>query len=99
VFQLNTGKNIKLCGPKYSDTKYDLGRATHFFHKMHLKDKEPVNRKQYKIPDAHKPFLEENITDWLKLGVIQRSQLLYNSPVFCVPKRIGISELCKISEN
>ncbi len=46
----------------YSDTKYDLGRATHFFYKIHLKDKEPVYRKQFKIPDAHKPFLEENIT-------------------------------------
>ena len=73
----------------FSDTKYDLGRATHFFHKIHLKDKEPVYRKQFKIPDAHKPFLEENITEWLKLGVIQRSQSLYNSPVFCVPKKDG----------
>jgi hypothetical protein len=73
----------------FSDTKYDLGRATHFFHKIHLNDKEPVYRKQLKIPDAHKPFLKENITEWLKLGVIQRSQSLYNSPVFCVPKNDG----------
>ena len=73
----------------FSDTKYDLGRAKHFFHKIHLKDNEPVYRKQFKIPDAHKPFLEENITEWLKLGVIQRSQSLYNSPVFCVPKKDG----------
>ena len=73
----------------FSDTKYDLGRAKHFFHKIHLKDKEPVYRKQFKIPDAHKPFLEENVNEWLKLGVIQRSQSLYNSPVFCVPKKDG----------
>ena len=73
----------------FSDTKYDLGRATHFFHKIHLKNKEPVYRKQFKIPDAHKPFLEENVTEWLKLGVIQMSQSLYNSPVFCVRKQDG----------
>jgi hypothetical protein len=66
-----------------------LAEPSHFFHKINLKDKEPVYRKQFQIPNAHKPFLEENITEWLKLGVIQRSQLLYNSPVFCVLKKDG----------
>ena len=36
--------------------KSDLGRVKNFFHKIHLKDKEPVYRKQFKIPDAHRPF-------------------------------------------
>jgi hypothetical protein len=42
-----------------------------FFHKMHMEDKELVNRKQFKISDAHQPFLEESLADWLKLGVVQ----------------------------
>jgi hypothetical protein len=65
--------------------KTDLGRAKDFFHKIHLKDNEPVNRKQFKIPDAHRPFLEE----WLKLKLVQKSDSLNNSPVFCVPKKGG----------
>ncbi len=69
--------------------KSDLGRVKNFFHKIHLKDNEPVYRKQFKIPDAHRPFLEESLAEWLKLGVVQKSDSLYNSPVFCVPKKGG----------
>ncbi len=69
--------------------KTDLGRVRNFFHKIHLKDNEPVYRKQFKIPDAHRPFLEESLTEWLKLGIVQKSDSLYNSPVFCVPKKGG----------
>jgi hypothetical protein len=69
--------------------KSDLGRVKNFFHKIHLKDNEPIYRKQFKIPDAHRPFLEESLTEWLKLGVVQKSHSLYNSPVFCVPKKGG----------
>ena len=69
--------------------KNDLGRVKDFFHKIHMKDNEPVYRKQFKIPDAHRPFLEESLAEWLKLGVVQKSDSLYNSPVFCVPKKGG----------
>jgi hypothetical protein len=72
-----------------SINKSDLGRVKDFFHKIHLKDNEPVYRKQFKIPDAHRPFLEESLAEWLKLGVVQKSDSLYNSPVFCVPKKGG----------
>jgi hypothetical protein len=70
-----------------SINKSDLGRVRNFFHKIHLKDNEPVYRKQFKILDAHHPFLEESLADWLKLGVVQKSDSLYNSPVFCVHKK------------
>ena len=55
-----------------SINKSDLGRVKNFFHKIHLKDNEPVYRKQFKIPDAHRPFLEESLAEWLKLGVVQK---------------------------
>ena len=50
--------------------KNDLGRVKDFFHKIHMKDNEPVYRKQFKIPDAHRPFLEESLAEWLKLEVV-----------------------------
>ena len=64
-----------------------LRRVKDFFHKIHMKENEPVYRKQFKIPDAHRPFLEESLAEWLKLGVVQKSESLYNSPVFCVPQK------------
>jgi hypothetical protein len=54
-----------------------------------MKDNEPVYRKQFKIPDAHLPFLNKSLAEWLKLGVVQKSDSLYNSPVFSVPKKGG----------
>ncbi len=45
--------------------KNNLGRVKDFFHKIHLKDHEPVYRKQFKIPDANGPFLEESLAEWL----------------------------------
>ena len=45
--------------------------------------------KQFKIPDAHIPFLEESLAEWLKHGGIQKSDSLYNSPGLCVRKKGG----------
>ena len=70
-----------------STSKTDLGRAKHFFYKIHLKDSDPVYRKQFKIPEAHSDFIAKTIDDWLKLGVVRRSSSMYNSPIFCVPKK------------
>ncbi len=33
--------------------KFDLGQANNFTHETHLKDKNPVYRKQFKIPEAY----------------------------------------------
>jgi len=63
--------------------------AKNFFHRIVLKDDEPVYRKQYQILEAHNIFIEETPTEWLKLGVVRRSQSMYNSPIFCVAKKTG----------
>ncbi len=68
-----------------SINKYDLRLATNFKHKIHLKDNNPVYRKQFKIPEAHQNFIEQLLDEWLKLGVVKRANSLYNSPIFCVP--------------
>jgi len=72
-----------------SKDKSDLGMAKNFFHRIVLKDDGLVYRKQYQIPEAHNIFIEETLTEWLKLGVVRRSQSMYNSPIFCVPKKTG----------
>jgi hypothetical protein len=72
-----------------SANKYDLGLASNYKHKIHLKDNSPVYRKQFKIPEAHQQFIEQSLEEWLKLGVVKRADSLYNSPIFCVPKKQG----------
>ncbi len=72
-----------------SVNKYNLGLATNFKDKIHLKDNNPVYRKQFKIPEAQQNFIEQSLDKWLKLGVVKRANSLYNSPIFCVPKKQG----------
>ena len=69
-------------GDIFSDSKMDLGITDAFFHKIHLKSDDPIYRKQFKIPDSHREFLHNQVTDWLKLGIVSRTNSLYNSPVF-----------------
>ena len=76
-------------GDIFSDSKLDIGVTDAFFHKIHLKTDDPIYRKQFKIPDAHRQFLSDQVTDWLKLGIVSKTNSLYNSPVFCVPKKDG----------
>jgi len=72
-----------------SVNKYDLGLATNFKHKICLKDNNLVYQKQFKIPEAHQNFIEQSLEEWLKLGVVKHSISLYNSPIFCIPKKQG----------
>ncbi len=69
--------------------KYDLGLAKNFTHQIHLKDNQPIFRKQFNIPEAHTQFIEQSLDEWLKLGVVRQSNSNYNSPIFCVPKKQG----------
>jgi hypothetical protein len=69
--------------------KYDLGLAKDFTHRIHLKDNEPIYRKQFNLPEAHNQFIDQTLDEWLKLGVIRKTRSLYNSPIFCVPKKQG----------
>ena len=71
----------------FSKSKFDLGKANHYEHSITLKHKDPLYIKQFKIPDVHRKMLEEQVREWLKLGIIQRSNSKYNSPVFIVPKK------------
>jgi len=33
--------------------------------------------------------MEQTLDEWLKLGVVKRSNSLYNSPIFCIPNKQG----------
>jgi hypothetical protein len=69
--------------------KYVVGLAKNFKQKNHLKTHDPVSQKQFKIMEAHHQFIKQALDEWLKLGVIKRSNSLYNSPVLCIPKKQG----------
>lgn len=73
----------------FSRHKNDLGNCHLLKHKIHLKTKEPVYIKQFKIPEGHQDTVKQQVTEWLKLGIIQASRSRYNSPIFVVKKKDG----------
>jgi hypothetical protein len=56
--------------------KYDLGLAKDSTHRIHLKDDQPIFRRQFHLPEAHTQFIEQTLDEWLKLGVVRRSNSL-----------------------
>jgi hypothetical protein len=99
----NTTPNIKMFFPDISKSqawKKQVEKSKIFFYKIHLKDNELVYQKQFKIRDKYKSFLEKSLAEWLKLGVVQKSDSLYNSPVFVSLKKEEMNtELYKNSRN
>jgi len=73
----------------FSVEKSDLGYCDTILHKLFMKNQEPVYVKQFRIPEAHQSYLQDQIREWLKLGIIQPSTSRYNSPVFLVQKKDG----------
>ena len=72
-----------------SNNKTDLGRSRQYHHRIHLKDQQPVYHPQFPLKPDHQAFIEGSLEEWLKLGVVRRTRSLYNSPIFCVPKKNG----------
>ena len=77
----------------FSRDKNDLGHCKLIQHQIHLKSKEPVFIKQFKIPEGHQDTVKKQVTEWLKLGIIQSSRSQYNSPIFVVAKKDGSHRL------
>ena len=73
----------------FSVEKSDLGYCDTVLHKLFMRNQEPVYVKQFRIPEAHQSYLQDQVREWLKLGIIQPSTSRYNSPVFLVQKKDG----------
>ena len=73
----------------FSKNESDLGCANHFKHKITLKDKSPIYVKQFRVAEAYRAGLFEQVKTWLALGIIKPSQSKWNSPIFVVPKKSG----------
>jgi hypothetical protein len=55
-------------------SKSDLGFCDTVLHKLFMKTEEPVYVKQFKILEAHQSYLQEQVRERLRLGIIQPSR-------------------------
>jgi len=73
----------------FSLNKNEIGYCSTFLHQLFMKTEEPVYVKQFKILEVHHRYLQDQVWEWLRLGIIQPSRSRYNSPVFLVEKKDG----------
>jgi hypothetical protein len=78
----------------FSADNLDLGFTDLEQHTIDLKVKDPVFSLQFRLPAEHQQLIQENVAGWLQAGIIERSRLPYNSPIFCVPKKEGQGLRC-----
>ena len=73
----------------FSKDKFDIGFTNIIEHKVNMKTEDPIYVKQFRVPYEHQGILNEYVDELLKKGAIQDSKSPYNSPVFCVPKKVA----------
>ena len=77
---------------KYHDVcskdKFDLGFSDVVEHKIVMRNNEPVHSRQFRVPFAHEKVLHSYIEELLRQGAIEVSRSPYNSPIFCVTKKL-----------
>jgi hypothetical protein len=58
---------------------------------LHLKYKpvEPHYQKQTKIPEAYQDIVAQQIQQWLNLGLVRRSESMFNTPLTCISTKEG----------
>ena len=72
-----------------------MPKVTHLIeHKVELTQTEPVKCKAYPIPYKMKRIVDKEIETMLAMGVIERSEAPYASPLVLVKKTDGTYRVC-----
>ena len=72
--------------------EFDLGRVRVGEHKIPLRSKEPSYQKQFPLPRAHQEEVNRQLREWLARGYVRACESEYNSPLFCVKKKVKQGE-------
>ena len=80
---------------KNNEVFSDLLKRTNVIqHRIKLTEEEPVRSQAYPLPYAVRETLKGEISEMLKLGIIQESDSPYSSPIVLVKKKDGSNRLC-----
>jgi len=90
--QRNQVKNLL---DEYKEIFSDVPKVTHLIeHKVELTESELVKRKPYHIPYKMQEVIDKEIEDMLAMGIIERSEAPYASPLVLMKKPDGNCRVC-----
>jgi len=80
---------------EFNEIFSDVPKVTHLIeHKVELTESEPVKRKPCPIPYKMQEVIDKEIEDMLAMGIIERSEAPYASPLVLVKKPDGSYRVC-----
>ena len=80
---------------EYKKIFSDVLKVTHLIeHKVELTERELVKREPYPIPYKMQEVIDKEIEDMLAMGMIERSEAPYASPLVLVKKPDGSYRIC-----
>ena len=86
---------LKILANQYSDILTDFPLRTHLDScEIRLTDDVPVRTKQYPLPHSQIEVIKAEVETMLGMGVIERANSPYNSPIVLVKKKDGTIRFC-----
>ena len=77
-----------------------MPKVTHLIeHKVELTEKEPVKHKPYPTPYKMQEGVDKEMDEMLKMGIIERSEAPYASPLVLVRRQIAHTGCACISKS
>ena len=73
--------SVYLKGDAWDGVSAKLG-----YHRINLKTDQPINIKQYKLPYKLEKIVEDQVQEWIKMGICEESNSEFNCPLYAVPK-------------
>ena len=78
----------------FSTPDAPIGHVTNVTHKIDTNPGEFSHVPQYRLAEKHKELIKTQVTEWLKLGVIEPSTSHWNSPLLVAKSADGKERVC-----
>ena len=80
---------------EFKDVFSDVPTKTNVItHEIHLKDKNPIYKKQYPLSFASEEIIKEEVESMLAMDIIEKSDSPFSSPIVLVKKKDGKTRFC-----
>ena len=78
----------------FSNGKYDLGKCSVTKHKIETTSERPIKSNPYRVSKVERKLISDQVNDLLELGIVERTNSEWSSPVLLVKRKDGTLRFC-----